>query len=72
MSCCHLKINQKNLGQVIINIKTEKVGAQNNNESKLETGQNFFSSKKDLIFDKKNFVLMKNGNIFDEYDIKEQ
>ena len=71
MSCCHLKINKRNRGQVIINIKTEKVGAQTNSESKLEAGQNF-SSKKDLIFGKKNFVLMKNGNIFDEYDIKEQ
>ena len=69
MSCCHLKINQRNRGQVIINIKTEKVGAQTNSESKLETGQNF-SSKKDLIFDKKNFVRMKNGNIFDQYEIK--
>ena len=71
MSCCHLKISQKNLGQVIINIKTEKVGDQTNNESKLGTGQNF-SSKKDLIFDKRNFVRMKNDNIFDEYEIKEK
>ena len=72
ISCCELKNNQKNLGQVIVNIKAEKVIDQtNNNESKLGTGQNF-SSKKEIHFDKSNFVRMKEDNIFDEYEIKEK
>ncbi len=55
-----------------MNIKAEKVIDQtNNNESKLGTGQNF-SSKKEIHFDKSNFVRMKEDNIFDEYEIKEK
>jgi len=70
--CCQIKGNQNSLGQVIINVKAEKIIEQtNNNESKIGTGQNF-SSKKDFIFDKSNFVRMKNDNIFDEYEIKEK
>ena len=74
VTCCQFKVNQQNLGQVIINIKTEKLGEQTGNiGSKIATGQNFGGSKKEFIhFDKRDFIRMKEDNIFDEYDLKDK
>ena len=74
MTCCQLNKNQPNIGQVIINPKTEKLGEQLSNiDSKIGTGQHFSMNKKEIIhFDKRDFVRMKKDNIFDEYEIKEK
>ena len=54
ISCCDSK-QQKNLGQVIINIKNEKSGEQIGNiESKIGTGQNLnfsINKKENIRFD---------------------
>ena len=72
-NCCNLKTNQ-NLGQVIINTKPEKVGdPPAGNESKIGTGHYIGGSKKEVIhFDKRDFIRMKEDNIFDEYDLKDK
>ena len=75
ISCCDSK-QQKNLGQVIINIKNEKSGEQIGNiESKIGTGQNLnfsINKRENIRFDKRDFVRMKEDNIFEEYEIKEK
>ena len=72
---CNDCFNQKsqNHGQIEINIKPEKILETNeNDESKIVTGNNFSPNKKEVIhFNKGNFIRMKKDNIFDEYDIKE-
>ena len=72
-NCCNSKTNQ-NLGQVIINTKPEKVGdPPAGNESKIGTGHYIGGSKKEVIhFDKRDFIRMKEDNIFDEYDLKDK
>jgi calcium-dependent protein kinase len=76
ITCCQLKENQKILGQVIIDLKPEIIMDQyGNNEYKTKTGtgDNCSSKKKESIhFDKKDFVRMKDDDIFDEYDLKDK
>ena len=73
-NCCQLNKSQPNIGQVIINQKSEKIGEVISNvDSKIGTGQHFSRNKKEIIhFDKRDFVRMKKDNIFDEYEIKEK
>ena len=75
ITCCHNsnQIIQKNV-QIDVNIKPEKGEDQfQHTESKIGTGNNFSQDKREIIhFDKKNFIRMKEDNIFDEYEIKEK
>ena len=65
-----------NLGQVTGQLN--KLGVQvldqfGNTESKIGTGNNFSSKKKEQIhFDKRDFIRMKEDNIFDEYELKDK
>ena len=74
VTCCQFKQNQQNLGQVTVDIKSDKILDQfGNTESKIGTGNNFSSKKKEQIhFDKRDFIRMKEDNIFDEYELKDK
>ena len=74
VTCCQFKMNQQNIGQVIVDIKQSKnIDQFGNNESKILTGNNFPAKKKETIhFDKSDFIRMKEDNIFDEYELKEK
>ena len=74
VTCCQFRQNQQNLGQVIVDVKSDKIIEQFGNiESKTGTGHNFSLKKKEAIhFDKRDFIRMKEDNIFDEYELKDK